>query len=186
MRCKRPFLHTGDCPFASLVLPCPINHAGIAQRSDLLLSMHLFTLLAHLQIHHTARHNALRIHLCFPLPHKGVVTHGRPMSLWALFGTKTDARHQTFLTSSSMAQGVDGREIMATQWETGLYFTPPPGVNTPLSAGAPLMNQLRRVLLLEAVFRPIKTFRHVSSDNKSELSLNFSLLGYLLEDWNVH
>lgn len=81
-----------------------------------------------------------------------------------------------------MAQGVGGREIMATQGELGLYFTPPPGVNTPLSAGAPLMNQLRRVLLLEAVFRPIKTFRHVSSDNKSELSLNFSLLGCLLED----
>lgn len=44
------------------------------------------------------------------------------------------------------------------------------------------MNQLRRVLLLEAVFSPIKTLRHVSWDNKSELNLNFSLLGCLLED----
>lgn len=43
------------------------------------------------------------------------------------------------------------------------------------------MNQLRRVLL-EAVFSPIKTLRHVSWDNKSELNFNFSLLGCLLED----
>lgn len=105
-----------------------------------------------------------------------------PFPFWALFGTETDARHWASLTASSMAQGVDGREIMATQWEMGLYFIPSPGVNTPLSAGVPLMNQLRRVLLLEAVFSPIKTFRHVSNDNKSELSLNFSLLGCLLED----
>lgn len=71
---------------------------------------------------------------------------------------------------------------MATQWEPGLYFISSLGVNTPLSAGAPLMNQLRRVLLLEAVFSPIKTFWYVSNDNKSELGLNFSLLGCLLED----
>lgn len=44
------------------------------------------------------------------------------------------------------------------------------------------MNQLRRVLLLEAVFSPIKTLQCVGCDNKSELNLNFSLLGCLLED----
>jgi hypothetical protein len=66
--------------------------------------------------------------------------------------------------------------------KSGLYFISFPGTSTSVSVGATLMNQLRRVLLLEAVFSPIKTFRHVSCDNKSELSLNFSLLECLLED----
>lgn len=62
-----------------------------------------------------------------------------------------------------------------------LCFILIPETSTSVSVGAPLMNQLRRVLL-EAVFSPIKTLRHVSWDNKSELNFNFSLLGCLLED----
>lgn len=66
--------------------------------------------------------------------------------------------------------------------ESGLCFILFPETSTSVTVGAPLMNQLRRVLLLEAVFSPIKTLRHVSWDNKSELNLNFSLLGCLLQD----
>lgn len=81
-----------------------------------------------------------------------------------------------------MAWGVDGRGIIATQWEIGACFIPFLGTSTSVSVGAPLMNQLRRALLLEAVFSPVKTLPHVSCDNKIELNLNFSLLGCLLED----